>query len=449
MHQILRHSRLPLAGAIVATLALTACAGPNSGGTTAPTGSGQTADWGKASGTIEFWDTNANPVLSKKWAELITQFEAKYPAIKVKYVGLPNSSYLQKVDNALATGQVPDVMLVGNDLAGFVAQKAMEPLDKAYKADLAKVMDPNMVTGVRANAPDGQLYSAPLTALSDVIWYRTDWLAQKGIKPPTSYDQFFEDAKLVTDKSKNRFGFAFRGGKGSIPPLMAMTFGMSGVGEFFTKDGKCTLNNPANVKAMERYLSLYKTVSAQGDLTNDYPKIVAEFDGGSAWAMHHNLGSYQDHIKALGADNVVGVQPFPSSTGVITATRPAMSGLALFQASKHKAAAWEFAKFMSTTGNSPWAEAVGQLPANLEAAKAPWVESSQPLKVIVEAAKNPKTQYVQLPVFLPDWGPITKTQMEPDLQTVLQGKMSAQDFTSKYAALFEKALVEYKAQAKK
>ena len=114
-------------------------------------------------------------------------------------------------------------------------------------------------------------------------------------------------------------------------------------------------------------------MSAQGDLTNDYPKIVAEFDGGSAWAMHHNLGSYQDHIKALGADNVVGVQPFPSSTGVITATRPAMSGLALFQASKHKAAAWEFAKFMSTTGNSPWAEAVGQLPANLEAAKASWV----------------------------------------------------------------------------
>ena len=154
-------------------------------------------------------------MLSKKWAELITQFEAKYPAIKVKYVGLPNSSYLQKVDNALATGQVPDVMLVGNDLAGFVAQKAMEPLDKAYKADLVKVMDPNMVTGVRANAPDGQLYSAPLTALSDVIWYRTDWLAKKGLKPPTSYDQFFEDAKLVTDKSKNRFGFAFRGGKGS------------------------------------------------------------------------------------------------------------------------------------------------------------------------------------------------------------------------------------------
>ena len=145
MHQILRHSRFPLAGALVAALALTACAGPGSTGTTATPGSAASGDWGKAAGTVEFWDTNANPVLSKKWGELIAQFEAKYPAIKVKYVGLPNSSYLQKVDNALATGQVPDVMLVGNDLAGFVAQNAMEPLDKAFTADLADVVDPNKI----------------------------------------------------------------------------------------------------------------------------------------------------------------------------------------------------------------------------------------------------------------------------------------------------------------
>jgi len=448
MHQRLRPNLLPWAGAIVAVLALTACAGPTSGGTKAATpSSAKSADWGKASGTIEFWDTNANPVLSKNWADLITQFEAKNPKITVKYVGLPNSSYLQKVDNALATGQVPDVMLVGNDLAGFVAQNALEPLDQAYATDLTKVMDPKMVAAVRANAPDKQIYAAPLTALSDVLWYRTDWLAQAGLKAPTSYDQFFADAKQLTDKTKNRFGFAFRGGAGSIPPLMAMTYGISGIGQFFTKDGKCTLDDPANVTALKQYVSLYGAESATADLTNDYPKIVAEFDGGSAWAMHHNLGSYQSHVKALGAANVAGVQPFPNSKGVITATSPALSGLGMFQASKNKAAAWEFIKFMSTTGNSTWAEDVGQVPANLTAAKAPWVQASQPLKAIVEAAKNPKTQYVQLPVFLPDWGPITKTQMEPDLQAVLQGSLSAKDFASKYARLLEKSFSDYKAHS--
>ena len=134
---------------------------------------------------------------------------------------------------------------------------------------------------------------------------------------------------------------------------------------------------------------------------------------------------------------------------MITATSPALSGLGIFQASKHKAAAWDFVKFMSTAGNSAWSEAVGQLPANVQAAKEAWVQNSQPLKAIVDAAKNPKTQYVQLPVFLPDWGPITKTQMEPDLQAVLQGTLSVQAFTSKYAGLFEKALVEYKAHTQK
>ena len=445
-----RGSRLPLAAAVVAALALTACAGPTSGATTVPKASAQTQDWGKAAGTIEFWDTNANPVLSAKWAELIAQFQKTHPAITVKYVGLPNSSYLQKVDNALATGQVPDVMLIGNDVAGLIAQKALTPLDQAYaKAGLPAKVDSTLVDGVRANAPDKLLYSAPLTALSDVLWYRTDWLAAAGLKAPKSYDEFFADAKTLTDKSKNRFGFSFRGGAGSIPPLMAMTFGMSGVGEFFTKDGQCTLDNAANVKALERYVSLYRSVAAEGDLTNDYPKIVAAFDGGSAWAMHHNLGSYQNHIKALGADTVAGVQPFPNSAGVITATRPAISGLGILQASKNKAAAWEFVKYMSTTGDSAWAEAVGQVPANLEAAKAPWVQDSQPLRAIIKTSQNPKTQYVQLPVFLPDWGTILKTEMEPDLQAVLQGTMPAKTFAAKYATRFEKALTEYKAFSKK
>ena len=452
MHRNLRGSRLPLAAAVVAALALTACGGPTSGSAkdTPRDATAETEDWGKASGTVEFWDTNANPVLSQKWEELITQFEEKNPDITVNYVGLPNSSYLQKVDNAVATGEVPDVMLIGNDIANFIAQDALAPLDQAYeKAGLADLVDPKLLDGVRANAPDGLLYGAPLTALSDVIWYRTDWLAEAGLEAPESYDEFFADAEELTDKSSNRFGFAFRGGAGSIPPLMAMTYGMSGVGEFFTEDGQCTLDDPAHVKAIERYVSLYGSVSAEGDLTNDYPKIVAAFDGGSAWAMHHNLGSYQDHIKALGADVVVGAQPFPDSDGVITATRPAISGLAILQASEQKAAAWEFVKYMSTDANSSWAETVGQVPANLEAAQAPWVQDSQPLRAIIETSEDPKTQYVQLPVFLPDWGTITKMEMEPDLQAVLQGSLTVKDFASKYADRFETALTEYETFAKK
>ena len=76
------------------------------------------------------------------------------------------------------------------------------------------------------------------------------------------------------------------------PPRNANPNRLAPASVSFTKDGKATLDNAANVKAFKRYVGLYGTVSASADISNDYPKIVAAFDGGSAWAMHHNLGSY-------------------------------------------------------------------------------------------------------------------------------------------------------------
>jgi multiple sugar transport system substrate-binding protein len=435
--------RLVGLAAVVAALVISGCAGPGSG-SRAEEPAARPADWGAAKGEIDFWDTNANPRLTAEWQALIARFEKANPDIKVNYVGLPNSSYLQKVQNALATGEIPDVLLIGNDIASLIAQKALVPVDDAFAADLTDKIDKSMVETERGNSADRKLYKAPLTALSDVIWYRTDWLAEHDLKEPKSYDEFFSDAEKLTDPGANRFGFAFRGGPGSMPPMIAMMYGMSGVGQFFSADGKATLDDKDNVEAFERYISLYGNQSATADISNDYPKIVAAFDGGSAWAMHHNLGSYQDHVTALGAGKVVGVQPFPDDNGVITATSPAISGLSIMAGSEKKAAAWEFVKFMSTEGNSEWAETVGQVPALAKAQQDSWVQESQPIKAVVETAANKKTQYVRLPTYLPDWGSILKTEMEPDFQAVLQKQLTPEEFLSKYATRFEEALAEYK-----
>ncbi|HEX6358105.1 sugar ABC transporter substrate-binding protein [Actinophytocola sp.] len=438
--------RLVGLAAVAAALVISGCAGPGSDTGAAP--EPETADWGDPKGTIEFWDTNANPRLTAKWEELIAAFEKANPDIDVNYVGLPNSSYLQKVQNALATGEIPDVLLIGNDIASLIAQKALVPLDDAFKeSGLPDTVDKSMVETERGNSADRKLYKAPLTALSDVIWYRKDWLAEASIKEPKTYDEFFDAAEKLTNPGSNRFGFAFRGGPGSMPPMIAMTYGVSGVGEFFTKEGQATLDSKQNIEAFKRYVGLYGTVSATADISNDYPKIVAAFDGGSAWAMHHNLGSYQDHITALGADKVAGVQPFPNDDGVITATSPAISGLSILADSEKKAAAWKFVEYMSTTGNSGWSETVGQVPALVEAQGDTWVQQSQPLKAVVETAENSKTQYVRLPTYLPDWGAILKTEMEPDFQAVLQKTMTPEDFLSKYATRFEEALADYKENA--
>ena len=46
------------------------------------------------------------------------------------------------------------------------------------------------------------------------MYYRKDWFAEKGIAPPTTYQEFLDAAIKVTDPTKNRYGLSMRGGAG-------------------------------------------------------------------------------------------------------------------------------------------------------------------------------------------------------------------------------------------
>src|SRR5262245_38352984 len=121
----LRGRLVGLAAVVTALAMIGGCAGPGSdSGPKAPPPA-KPKDWGAAKGTIDFWDTNANPRLTAEWQKLIGEFQKANPDITVNYVGIPNSSYLQKVQNALATGETPDVLLIGNDIASLIAQDAL------------------------------------------------------------------------------------------------------------------------------------------------------------------------------------------------------------------------------------------------------------------------------------------------------------------------------------
>jgi len=75
-------------------------------------------------------------------------------------------------------------------------------------------------------------------------------------------------------------------------------------------------------------------------LTELARNMVAEFDHGSVGMLQHNLGSYNDHIKAFGKDKVDGI-PLPPSQdgGVRTIVSNPVDGLGMFKSGKNKAAA--------------------------------------------------------------------------------------------------------------
>ncbi|MFD5058689.1 MULTISPECIES: ABC transporter substrate-binding protein [unclassified Streptomyces] len=431
--------RAAAAVSLAAVLSLTATACGDDG-------SGDKGTEGSGKGEITFWDNNGGP-RTEIWTEIIKDFEKKYPDIKVKYVPIPIADVQSKYDTAIAGGGLPDVGGVGTAyLANMVSQEALEPVnDRIKDSTLNGKLVEGMVASVKdAGGRDDEMYSVPTSANNGALWYRTDLFEAAGLEAPTTWANFYKAADELTDAKKNKFGYTIRGGAGSIAQAMDASYGQSGITEFWSGD-KTTLNDPKNVAALEKYVALYKKTTPAADVNNDFTKMVAQWDTGTIGMLSHNLGSYQDHLKALGKEKFAGIpNPIGDSGTRVQVSNP-VDGLGLFRSSKNKTAAWKFIEFAAShESNSKWNESAGAIPANTEAAKDPWISATEPTALAAKALTDGSTKIVQLPYYLPDWNNISKADNEPEFQKVLLGKTTAKAFLDKMADELNKAQKEWK-----
>ncbi|CCK30999.1 secreted sugar-binding protein [Streptomyces davaonensis JCM 4913] len=426
----------------VLALTATACGDDGSGG------GGDKGSEGSGKGEIVFWDNNGG-VRTDIWKEIIADFEKANPDIKVEYVPIAATEVQSKYDTAIQGGGLPDVGGVGAAmLAGISAQDALEPVeDRFAKSSLSGKLNEDMVESVKAaGGSDEHMYSIPTSANNGVLYYRTDLFKKAGLAEPTTWDAFYTAAEKLTDSGKNEFGYTIRGGAGSIAQALDAMYGQSGITEFWNGD-KATVNDPKNVEALEKYAALFKKVTPAADLNNDFTKMVAQWDSGTIGMLNHNLGSYQDHVKALGVEKFRGVPQPVGSTGERVQVSNPVDGLGLFKSSKNKDAAWKFIEFAAShEANSKWNESAGAIPSNTEAAQDAWINEAEPTKLAAAALNDGSTTIVQLPYYLPDWNTISKADNEPNFQKVLLGKMSAEEFLDTVAEQLNEAQAEWNEQ---
>ncbi|MBC9726900.1 sugar ABC transporter substrate-binding protein [Streptomyces sp. TRM68367] len=436
--------RTSAAVALGAVLALTATACGDDGS------SSGTGEEGSGTGKIVFWDNNGG-VRTDIWKEIIADFEKANPDIDVQYVPVAATEVQSKYDTAIQGGGLPDVGGVGAAmLAGIAAQDALEPLeDRLAKSFLNGKLNEGMVESVKvAGGSDEHMYTVPTSANNGTLYYRTDLFQKAGLEEPSTWDRFYEAAEKLTNVKKNEFGYTIRGGAGSIAQALDAMYGQSGITSFWDSSGeKTTLNDPKNVQALEKYAALYKRVTPAADLNNDFTKMVAQWDSGTIGMLNHNLGSYQDHVKALGTEKFRGI-PQPTGPGGkrVQVSNP-VDGLGLFKSSKNKEAGWKFIEFAAShESNSKWNESAGAIPSHTEAAKDAWISEAEPTKLAATALNDGSTTIVQLPYYLPDWNTISKADNEPNFQKVLLGDMSAKDFLDTMAEQLNEAQAEWNQQ---
>lgn len=395
--------------------------------------------------TLTFWDHSGNPTRAETYEAIIEKFEASHDGITVDFLTLPSASAFEKIQTSLASNEAPDVAsLSGTFVAPLTGQGALLSIEDQFAdSPLADEMDPGLVEGVRQDARDGGLYALPYTLTYGMLWYRTDMWGDAGYSDgPATWGDFYQGTEELTKRGDGQYGFAMRGGAGSVFQFMQAMYAESGVTKLFDDDGVSTIDDPANVEAFIRYVGLYNTATSEADLGYGYPEMVAAFGGGSVATLQHNLGSYGEHVASL-EDNFAALPLPESEDGTRAVITDPVPSFAVFESSEHPAEAWEFMEFLlSEESNGALNETIGQIPTNVESRSEDWVADLQSVSAASEWLEGDVT-LLAAPTYLPDYGTIMRNEMEPELQRVLLGELAPEDFLSAWADRMTEEQQEY------
>lgn len=166
---------------------------------------------GAAQTTITYWQYDfATRVDAMN--QLIAQFEAANPDIKVVQETFPYDGYPAQVAASIPAGQGPDVaQLFYGWLPTWARGGYVVPLPDQY-FDAAE-LDANFAPLVQAAKVDGTWYGLPTAVRSLALFYNADMLAAAGYDaPPATWDEFVEMAQALTIKQGNRYvqvGYGF------------------------------------------------------------------------------------------------------------------------------------------------------------------------------------------------------------------------------------------------
>jgi len=441
--------------AVLSTFSFTGCGSKSSTdkGSTAAATTGANAAQGKPV-TLSFWAAAITPERDTFLKDMAAKFHEKNPNVTIDFLGVPGDlqAYRQKLDMAIAANQAPDIT---NDFrADLITRGYYAPLDDYFDkwSDKDKINPAAVKTDRDLDQKAGKLYAMPYSSQPWVFWIRPDWFKEANLPIPETWDQMFDSIKKLTDKSKGRYGLSIRGGSGSANTLETLMYSYSGIQEYFTKDGKSTINDPLNVEFVEKYLGMYNVYTPEDDLSKGWTELAATFQSGKAAIVFHNLGSASAQEKAFNGDrskfmaipNPKGVKGYVQHAGL----NPL--GVSIANTTKDKDAAWSFLTFyVSKDINSAYGKLYGEIPANSDTKDDAWIKDIPYFKTGADLLNSKDTHFGENPYYLPGYMNIQSKIAEPMIQKVMTKQMTAKEMLDTWAKALEKEKADFDAANKK
>lgn len=289
-------------------------------------------------------------------AQLVDAYNASQDKVHVTYRELPPPSASTEVHQALVQqlarrNGAPDVFT--QDIiwiAEFAAAGWSLPLDEHVDASEIGAYFPGLVAGCKWQ---GKLVALPWFVDSGMLYYRRDLLEAAGAKVPETWPELVETAKTITGAGQAKLGFLWQGKQAEVLVCDLVSFTGSNGGAILDADGKTVrIADPAAVEAVQFMHDTIAThkISPPDLLSWDEEPSRRPFTAGQAvflrnWSYVYGIAQDASESSVVGK---VGVAPLPHFPGKSSAASLGGYQYGVNASSKHKEAALDFVRWMSS-----------------------------------------------------------------------------------------------------
>jgi arabinogalactan oligomer/maltooligosaccharide transport system substrate-binding protein len=379
--------------------------------------------------TITFWQTmNDQETVTLK--DLVKQFEASHPDIKIDMVTVPFDQHGQKFTTAAQAGEAPDVMRADTapDVQGWAAQGFLTDLTSMISAADKKDLLPAAFKGAQYQ---GKAYAVPQTVDALALFYNKRLFSAKGLKRPPST---LAELQTYCRKFGNQKGIALRGDSYWLQPWI---WGYGG-GLVDMQKKQILIASKKSIAGWNAYNSLFKDKCAfpDKDFSNDYTNVMTAFKNGQVAMIVNGPWSSADVLAGPQFKNASNFQVAVLPRGPSGQGSPiGGASFVISRNSDHAKEAYTFIDWLTAPAQQAvFAEKNNLLPSHVSAYALPSVKKN---RIIVQFLAQMKkatdrtagTQGAQL-----------YTDFTPAFQKMLSGKATPAKAAAEVAAAWKSKL---------
>lgn len=385
---------------------LAACGGSGSSGSSSS---------GPVTLTYGWWSNG--PTKDNAMLAWVKEFEKANPNIKIKAEILPWANYWSKLQTTVAGGNAYDIVgMAGGNAAPYYDQGALYDLSTlpGYQ-DVVKNLQQDTV---KLGNWKGKQYSLPVGIYVPLLGYNKTLLKAAGVPfpdpvKPMEFTEFKAMAKKLVKQSGGKYT-QYAINVNDIDPLWTAFIQLEGgqVYDNVVNPKKMTLSTPEGIKGLADWQSLYTEhlnppFAEQSNGPWGSGDIDSLLTDKVAFAR---MGAFDfAQIQEQKLEDKIGATPIFGMNGKQVTLGNANS-FGIYKGSKYPEQAWEFIKWVTSTGPDKEFAKISDVPSNTE-------------------ALNQMTSYITPQVYVPTltsamkgWGPIVMTpnpQFGTDLGNIL------------------------------